>query len=174
MAPEIFAGLSYTYAVDYWALGILMFEMLYSFQPFDGHGLEPTLKRMVMENALTFPKHIAGDPVPEAIKDLVSKLLIKSQIDRLQSLENFSSHEVFSKFNWPDLKEQHLVPDIIPDASSQTINFDDSLFGTLDDVKLDQINPNIKTAFASFDELISTHKDQSNSLSSEKRHWKRH
>ena len=36
MAPEIYACFPYTYSVDYWALGIVLFEMAYSMRPFTG------------------------------------------------------------------------------------------------------------------------------------------
>ena len=34
MAPEIYANFSYSYAIDYWSFGILIFEMIYSMRPF--------------------------------------------------------------------------------------------------------------------------------------------
>ena len=37
MAPEIYAELSYGYAVDYWSFGILLFEMAFSMRPFTGN-----------------------------------------------------------------------------------------------------------------------------------------
>ena len=44
MAPEIYANFSYSFAVDYWALGILIFEMIYSMRPFQRHRLAHRFK----------------------------------------------------------------------------------------------------------------------------------
>ena len=36
LRKEIYACYPYTYKVDYWALGIVLFEMAYSMRPFTG------------------------------------------------------------------------------------------------------------------------------------------
>ena len=42
MAPEVLRGKPYTYAVDYWSLGCILFELLAGFPPFTGQSPEET------------------------------------------------------------------------------------------------------------------------------------
>lgn len=42
MAPEVLRGKPYTYAVDYWSLGCILFELLAGFPPFTGQNPEET------------------------------------------------------------------------------------------------------------------------------------
>lgn len=42
MAPEVLRGRPYTYAVDYWSLGCILFELLAGFPPFTGTTPEET------------------------------------------------------------------------------------------------------------------------------------
>jgi len=153
MAPEIYAGFSYSYGVDYWSFGILIFEMIYSMRPFQGSN-ENLLRKMITEDPVIFPRQITGSPVPGPIKDLISRLLIKSQNDRLQTFDQFQNHESFFNFNWAALKEKKIQARLIPDSSSPTVNFDSSFANfpaKLDDV-IEKINPN--AAFENFDEVI--------------------
>jgi serine/threonine protein kinase len=42
MAPEVLRGKPYSYAVDYWSLGCILFEFLAGFPPFSGGTPEET------------------------------------------------------------------------------------------------------------------------------------
>ena len=42
MAPEVLRGKAYTYSVDYWSLGCILFEFLAGFPPFSGSTPEET------------------------------------------------------------------------------------------------------------------------------------
>ena len=156
MAPEIYAGFSYSYPVDYWALGILMFEMLYSLRPYQGTN-EEQLRKMITEDPVIFPRQLTGSDVPSCLKDLICELLNKCQDDRLQSFRQMESHEAFAQIDWEALREKRLTPGFLPDNSSPTINFDSAYLSW--PVKLEhvaeRINPNVATAFESFDEVIS-------------------
>jgi len=42
MAPEVLRAKPYTYSVDYWSLGCILFEFLAGFQPFSGSDADET------------------------------------------------------------------------------------------------------------------------------------
>lgn len=42
MAPEVLRGKPYTFAVDFWSLGCILFELLAGFPPFTGQTPEET------------------------------------------------------------------------------------------------------------------------------------
>lgn len=81
LAPEIVSGEGHGSPVDWWTLGIFMFELFYGFTPFRGVDHELTLANVVAR-ALEFPKEPA---VPAAAKDLISQLLVKDPARRMGS-----------------------------------------------------------------------------------------
>ncbi|EMS46039.1 Serine/threonine-protein kinase KIPK [Triticum urartu] len=55
LAPEIVSGEGHGSSVDWWTLGIFIFELLYGVTPFKGYDNEMTLANIVAR-ALEFPK----------------------------------------------------------------------------------------------------------------------
>ena len=100
LAPEIVSGEGHGSAVDWWMLGIFMFELFYGVTPFRGIDDELTLANIVAR-ALEFPKEPA---VPATAKDLISQLLIKDPARRLGSMMGASAikhHPFFQGVKWP-------------------------------------------------------------------------
>ncbi|KAK4789767.1 hypothetical protein SAY86_017071 [Trapa natans] len=103
LAPEIVSGEGHGSSVDWWTLGIFMFELFYGVTPFRGLDHEMTLANIVAR-ALDFPK----DPVvPAHAKDLISQLLAKDPARRLGSTTGASAirrHPFFQGVNWALLR----------------------------------------------------------------------
>uniref|UniRef100_A0A7N9AV32 Ribosomal protein S6 kinase n=1 Tax=Mastacembelus armatus TaxID=205130 RepID=A0A7N9AV32_9TELE len=107
MAPEIVEGgtSGHDKAVDWWSLGVLMYELLTGGSPFTVDGDENShtdiVKRIAKKDP-PFPK----DMGPLA-KDLIQRLLIKDPKKRLGSgpngAENVKKHPFYQKINWEDL-----------------------------------------------------------------------
>ena len=68
-------------AVDWWTLGVFIFELFYGMTPFKGLEHELTLANIVAR-ALEFPKE---PMIPGAARDLISQLLVKDSTMRLGS-----------------------------------------------------------------------------------------
>ncbi|KAJ7981138.1 Protein kinase like protein [Quillaja saponaria] len=103
LAPEILNSEAHGSAVDWWTLGILMFELFYGFTPFKGVEHEITMANIVAR-ALEFPKEPA---VPAMAKDLISQLLVKDQEIRLGSRKGawaIKQHPFFQGINWALLR----------------------------------------------------------------------
>ncbi|KAI3420526.1 Protein kinase domain-containing protein [Psidium guajava] len=103
LAPEIVSGEGHGSTVDWWTLGIFMFEMFYGVTPFRGMDHELTLANIVAR-ALEFPKEPA---VPAAARDLVTQLLVKDPARRLGSTTGASAikhHPFFQGVNWALLR----------------------------------------------------------------------
>ena len=60
IAPEVIKGSGHTSAVDWWTLGILIYEMLYGTTPFKGKSRNATFSNILREE-IPFPDH-AGAP----------------------------------------------------------------------------------------------------------------
>ncbi|KAF8408802.1 hypothetical protein HHK36_004871 [Tetracentron sinense] len=86
VTPEVAAGKSHGNAVDWWALGIFVYELIYGRTPFWGHTNEATLRNIV-KNPLIFPKEslASGSELEVYARDLISGLLDKDPASRLGS-----------------------------------------------------------------------------------------
>nr|GFA00453.1 serine/threonine-protein kinase D6PKL2 [Tanacetum cinerariifolium] len=126
LAPEIVSGEGHGSAVDWWTLGIFMFELFYGVTPFRGMDNELTLANIVAR-ALEFPKEPA---IPPMAKDLISQLLAKDPARRLGSTMGASAikhHSFFQGVNWALLR--CTKPPFIPppfNISSREVVSDDS------------------------------------------------
>ncbi|GLT43275.1 hypothetical protein SLA2020_172370 [Shorea laevis] len=99
IAPEIVTGAGHTSAVDWWALGILLYEMLYGYTPFRGKTRQKTFAN-VLSKDLKFPR---STPVSLHAKQLMYRLLNKDPKNRLGSREGaneIKQHPFFKGINW--------------------------------------------------------------------------
>jgi serine/threonine protein kinase len=100
LAPEIVNERSYNYLVDNWALGVLLYEMLYGNAPFYHHKKSKLLMNIRKVN-YTFPSnsheshesHESHDHTH--VKDVISNLLKKKPKDRLQ-IDKILEHPIFN------------------------------------------------------------------------------
>jgi len=116
LAPEIITGEGHNRAADWWSFGILIFEMLCGIPPFYSDNTEK-MYDLITHAELKFPKKI---PVSENAKDLLRKLLVKKQNNRLGSQKGFDeirSHPFFSNFDFQALLAKKLTPPFIPKLS---------------------------------------------------------
>ncbi|CAH2040338.1 unnamed protein product [Thlaspi arvense] len=103
LAPEIVSGDGHGNAVDWWTLGIFMFEMFYGVTPFRGTEHELTLANIVAR-ALEFPQEPV---VPAPAKDLMAQLLVKDPSKRMGSVMGAAAikrHPFFDGVNWALLR----------------------------------------------------------------------
>lgn len=99
IAPEIITGAGHTSAVDWWALGILLYEMLYGYTPFRGKTRQKTFAN-ILHKDLKFPGSI---PVSLNAKQLMYRLLHRDPKNRLGSREganDIKRHPFFKGVNW--------------------------------------------------------------------------
>lgn len=107
-APEVLRGQSPTTQSDYWSLGVIIYEMLYGFPPFQGKSPRETALRILhWERALRFPKEI--NVSPEAI-DLMKNLLCEQE-SRYQ-FDQIKEHPFFNGFNFMNVKAN--IPPMVP------------------------------------------------------------
>jgi protein-serine/threonine kinase len=122
IAPEVIRNSGHTSAVDWWTLGILIYEMIFATTPFKGRERTDTFN-----NIIGLPVHFRELPkVSPAGKDIISRLLDKEEHTRLGSKTGASEvkqHKWFSKINWGLLRNTE--PPIIPASSNgaDTVNF---------------------------------------------------
>ena len=128
MAPEIADRRSgdtgHTKAVDWWSLGILLYELIKGRTPFVCDDDNQVL-RDIQQRELEYP----ADWSP-ALVDLLQKLLIKNPRDRLgygpNDAQAIRGHSFFEAVNWKDLRDRKGSPPFLPVLAGEldTSNFD--------------------------------------------------
>jgi protein kinase A len=125
IAPEVLLNKGHGKGVDWWTLGILIYEMLTGEPPFvddDPMGIY----QKILGNKLSFPKGYN-----KGAKSLTKKFLTADLTKRYGCLRHGSldvkKSKWFSELNWAKLQQKKLVPPIIPEVKSDddTSNFED-------------------------------------------------
>ncbi|KAH7100378.1 hypothetical protein BKA62DRAFT_771645 [Auriculariales sp. MPI-PUGE-AT-0066] len=118
MAPEILLEQRYGLAVDWWAFGVLMYEMLLGQSPFRGDD-EDEIFDAILEDEPLYPITMPRDA-----------LLTRDPSRRLGSTksdaEEIKRHPFFKDVNWDDILHKRVPPTYFPKitSASDTSNFD--------------------------------------------------
>ncbi|KAI1318056.1 hypothetical protein EDD11_007290 [Mortierella claussenii] len=124
LAPEILRAAEYSYAVDWWSLGTLLYEMLCGITPFWAENHAHMYHR-VLEDELEFPVDIEQDAV-----DFITGLLERNPDYRLgsQSIFDVKEHLYFRMIDWDVAMQRQLPCPYIPELASDEdlSNFDNA------------------------------------------------
>eukprot|EP00917_Polyrhabdina_sp_WS-2016_P017416 GHVP01037635.1.p1 GENE.GHVP01037635.1~~GHVP01037635.1.p1 ORF type:complete len:321 (-),score=64.88 GHVP01037635.1:2628-3590(-) len=116
-APEVLRGEGYGKSVDWYTLGIVMFELLTGNPPFLSENRDE-LYSQIFHLVPVIPENIS----PLA-KDLILKLLVKTPEDRLGSgrdgAEEVKNHPWFESMDWESLRNKKIKPPFIPSKNRQ-------------------------------------------------------
>lgn len=124
LAPEIIQSKGHGKAVDWWALGILIFEMLAGYPPFFDDNPFGIYEK-ILAGRIYFPPHI--DPTA---KDLIKKLLTADRTKRLGNLkggsDDIKNHKWFRGVDWQGLLDKTVGAPIVPPSihPGDTSNFE--------------------------------------------------
>uniref|UniRef100_A0A8C5SVB8 Protein kinase C n=1 Tax=Laticauda laticaudata TaxID=8630 RepID=A0A8C5SVB8_LATLA len=120
IAPEILQGLKYTFSVDWWSFGVLLYEMLIGQSPFHGDD-EDELFESIRVDTPHYPRWITKES-----KDILEKLFERDPTKRLGITGNIRDHHFFKAINWTTLEKREMEPPFKPKVKSASDynNFD--------------------------------------------------
>ncbi|KAG5977802.1 Serine/threonine kinase [Claviceps digitariae] len=124
MAPEILLDKKYGRAVDWWAFGVLIYQMLLQQSPFRGEDEDEIYDAILADEPL-YPIHMPRDSV-----SILQKLLTREPEQRLGSgptdAQEVMSQPFFRNINWDDIYHKRVEPPFKPSIKSatDTSNFD--------------------------------------------------
>ncbi|KAI9703870.1 MAG: Serine/threonine kinase [Candelina mexicana] len=124
MAPEILLDKKYGRTVDWWAFGVLIYQMLLQQSPFRGDD-EDEIYDAVLADEPLYPIHMPRDSV-----SILQKLLTREPELRLGSgptdAQEIMSHAFFRNINWEDVYHKRIPAPFQPQINSatDTSNFD--------------------------------------------------
>ncbi|CAN1145709.1 Protein kinase PINOID [Linum perenne] len=114
VAPEVASGGSHGNAVDWWALGIFIYELIYGRTPFSAPSNSQTLRNIV-KRPLAFPTKTPVSTMEEHARDLISGLLDKDPTRRLGSKRgsaDVKTHAFFKGLNFALIRT--VTPPTVP------------------------------------------------------------
>jgi serine/threonine protein kinase len=122
MAPEIVSRTGYSYAIDWWALGILMCEMVTGECPFPLDRGPEVLQRAIISQRPKFPPGMHP-----AVQDLITKLLTKDPAVRPR-LAQIKGHPFFAGIDWDVVAQCGYRPDFVPEQDVDDLRYFDEMF----------------------------------------------
>ena len=124
MAPEILLDKKYGRAVDWWAFGVLIYQMLLQQSPFRGEDEDEIYDAILADEPL-YPIHMPRDSV-----SILQKLLTREPELRLGSgptdAQEIMSHAFFRGVDWDDVYHKRVPAPFMPTIKGRadTSNFD--------------------------------------------------
>ncbi|XP_043550649.1 cAMP-dependent protein kinase catalytic subunit alpha-like isoform X3 [Chiloscyllium plagiosum] len=125
LAPEIILSKGYNKAVDWWALGVLIYEMSAGYPPFFAD--QPIqIYEKIVSGKVRFPSHFSSD-----LKDLLRNLLQVDLTKRFGNLRNgvndIKNHKWFANTDWLSIYKRKEEPPFKPKfrGPGDTSNFDE-------------------------------------------------
>ncbi|KAF8315706.1 AGC/Akt protein kinase [Clavulina sp. PMI_390] len=123
LSPELLLGQGYSKTVDWWTLGVLLYEMLTGLPPFF-HENTDTMYRRILQDPLRFPDEIGADA-----RSILTGLLTREAAQRLgvRGAESIKTHPFFARhIDWLRLMQKKIQPPFRPSVESaiDTSNFD--------------------------------------------------
>ncbi|KAI6656737.1 CAMP-dependent protein kinase catalytic subunit alpha [Oopsacas minuta] len=125
LAPEIILSKGYNKAVDWWALGVLVYEMAAGYPPFFAD--QPIqIYEKIVAGKVRYPAHFTAD-----LKDLLRNLLQTDLTKRYGNLKNgvndIKGHKWFSSADWISIYQKQMEAPFLPKykGPGDPSNFDD-------------------------------------------------
>ncbi|GFF50860.1 cAMP-dependent protein kinase type 2 [Aspergillus udagawae] len=113
LAPEVVSSKGYNKSVDWWSLGILIFEMLCGFTPFWDSGSPVKIYENILRGRVKYPPYLHPDAV-----DLLSQLITADLTKRLGNLhggsEDVKNHPWFAEVTWDRLARKDIDAPYVP------------------------------------------------------------
>lgn len=125
LAPEIILSKGYNKAVDWWALGVLIYEMAAGYPPFFAD--QPIqIYEKIVSGKVKFPSHFSNE-----LKDLLKNLLQVDLTKRYGNLKNgvadIKNHKWFGSTDWVAIYQRKIEPPFAPSVKhpGDASHFDD-------------------------------------------------
>ncbi|KAL9957916.1 hypothetical protein ACROYT_G034871 [Oculina patagonica] len=125
LAPEVLEDNDYGRAVDWWGVGVVMYEMMCGRLPFYNRDHE-VLFELILTEEVKFPSRIS-----DKARTVLAGLLEKNPTKRLgggpDDAKEVMKHPFFSTINWDDIYHKRVKPPFKPVVKSETdvSNFDE-------------------------------------------------
>ncbi|KAL9942046.1 hypothetical protein ACHAO5_008352 [Verticillium nonalfalfae] len=119
LAPEVVSNKGYNKSVDWWSLGILVYEMLCGYTPFWDSGSPMKIYENILRGKVKYPQYM--DP---SARDLLEKLITADLTKRLGNLyhgsKDVKNHPWFAEVTWERLAKKDIDAPYSPPVKGGT------------------------------------------------------
>ena len=108
VAPEVLTGQGYNKLVDWWSVGVLLYEFLAGYSPYREARTKIDIK--------IYKKKLEQDPlISDTAFDLIKKLCTFDVSKRIgKNFEDIKNHEFFKDIDWVKLEKKEITPPYKP------------------------------------------------------------
>lgn len=125
LAPEILLSeQGYSKIVDFWSLGVLLFEMCCGWSPFYAEDTQQMYKNICF-GKIRFPKGVINEDGKQFVKGLLNRNP-KHRLGAIRDAEELKEHPFFKMIDWKALALKQVTPPFKPvvESDESTSNFD--------------------------------------------------
>jgi serine/threonine protein kinase len=124
LAPEVLERKGHGFAVDWWALGALLYEMITGLPPWYSRDRQKMFA-CIRGAPLQFPGYVIGE-----LKSLIADFLVREPTNRLggrgEDVNEIKEHPIFRNVNWGALVRRETKPPWKPPAQNISASFKNS------------------------------------------------
>jgi len=163
-APEVIKSKGYSFLVDYWSLGVCLYQFLTGKLPFGENEENPLdIFKLILTVEFDVPQTLQNENAIALIKQLLDKRPNR-RLGSFQSFETLKNHKFFEDFNWDDLVMRKIQPEYLPEiksnlekevkqAEAEGITFD-RLLQTTKMKDFYKRSKEVKSSFVGWDEIF--------------------
>lgn len=124
MAPEVLCKQNHGISADYFAVGVITFELIFGHRPYKGRGRKD-VREAILQKGITVKAKDLPPNYSEECADFVNKCLVRLPSKRLgiNGIDEVKNHPWFNDFNWDALMRKEMEPFFKPNIELQ--NYDD-------------------------------------------------
>ncbi|KAG8218416.1 Pkinase-domain-containing protein [Butyriboletus roseoflavus] len=130
LAPEVLLDEhGYSKLVDFWSLGVLLFEMCCGWSPFYAEDTQQMYKNICF-GKIRFPRNVISEEGKMFVKGLLNRNP-KHRLGAQRDAEELKEHPFFSSIDWKALSMKQVTPPFKPvvESDESTTNFDPEFTG---------------------------------------------
>ena len=122
MAPEVLCNKNHTYVVDFFALGVILYELIFKIRPYHGKS-----KKNVKEDIMSHEINIVPSDLPHkfniSVIEVINGLLNRKAEKRLgyNGVNEIKNMKWFKDVKWKDIEDMKMIPSFLPKLGD---NFD--------------------------------------------------
>eukprot|EP00210_Caulerpa_lentillifera_P008257 g7880.t1 len=155
MAPEILQGKPYTAAVDWWSVGVLIYEMIHGEPPFDYPNRKKEInekdRKKLMNRIISAQLHKSRF-ISQQAWSLIQGLLSKNVSERQKTGNTVRTHPFFKKISWEEIEGKRMISTFKPESKSNPNNVEKKFrnMPAIDSPGTTPDHPNLVNAFQGY------------------------
>ncbi len=139
MAPEVMQGLSHTFSVDFYAIGVIIYELMMGKRPYTGK-TRKEIKEQIMGKQAKISKLEIPDGWSFEAADFANKLLVRKEVNRLgfYNENNIKEHPWLKDVDMDLIKNKKLKAPFLPKKNHD--NYDKNYCEEEEEINIETMN----------------------------------